>query len=261
MFSIESEVLKVNSTLHGSLFGLPITDTILMSIVNLIIFVALFLLFSRFSAYKPSKLQLMLESVYSLITNFIEQIAGSKTIANKVVPLTFTLVLFILVSNLSLTFLPFLGAFQYEGHAMFRSSTNDFNMTLALSVGMILLTQIYSIQRVNIINYIFRFIRLDKVVLGFRKGIMNGFISLIDLFLGVLDIISEFAKVISLSLRLFGNMFAGELLTGIFMGMLAVLLPIPIIGLSALSGTVQAVVFGALVTSYFAGVLDQKEVS
>lgn len=256
MFSVQSEILSVNLNTHGYILGFPITDTMAMSLVNILIFILICVFVSKFKVTNPGKAQLAFESVYVLITGFIEQIAGKKKVAQKVAPVVLTLIIFILVSNLSATFLPFLGAFTYEGETLFRSSTNDFNMTLALAVGMVVLTQLYSITKINLLNYIFRFVKINSVVQGFRKGIKEGLMSLIELFLGLLDIISEFAKIISLSLRLFGNMFAGELLTGIFMGMLAIALPIPIIGLSTLSGVVQSVVFGALVTSYFAGVLE-----
>lgn len=256
MLNIQTDIMSVNLTIHGYFLGIPVTDTVLMSIVNLIVFILIALFVQRFTVANPGKLQLALEYIFQGISGFIRQIAGSEKVTKKVLPLVVILVVFILVSNLSATFMPFIGAFTYNGETMLRSSTNDFNMTLALAVVMVGLTQIFSIINVSLLNYVLRFIKIDAVYKGFRKGIKEGLMAIIDLFLGFLDIISEFAKIISLSLRLFGNMFAGELLTGIFMGMLAILLPIPIMGLSTLSGLVQAVVFGALVTSYFSGVIE-----
>jgi F-type H+-transporting ATPase subunit a len=256
MFGVESEILSVNVNVHGYFLGFPITDTILMSVVNLLVILLLCYACSKFTVINPGKFQLAVESIYSMLSGFIEQIAGKKSVADKVMPIVLTLVVFILISNLTSTFLPFLGAFTYNGETLLRSSTNDFNMTLALAFGMVGLTQIFSITNTSLGAYVLKFIKIDSVYKGFRKGIKEGLMSFIDLFLGLLDIVSEFAKIISLSLRLFGNMFAGELLTGIFMSMLAILLPIPIMGLSTLSGVVQSVVFGALVTSYFSGVIE-----
>ncbi|MBL8015413.1 MAG: F0F1 ATP synthase subunit A [Candidatus Doudnabacteria bacterium] len=238
---------------------IPVTNTILMSLVSWLVILGLCLAVRRFSITSPSKFQIAVESFVEAITSFVEQVAGNRYVAWRIMPIIVTLVIMILLSNILMTLLPFLPAFTFEGTPLLRSVTNDFNATLALAVSMVLLVQLYSIGEVNIINYISRFVQFKQIITGFRQGIANGLLAIINAFVGLLDIVSEFAKVISLSLRLFGNMFAGEVLSAIFMGILAIGLPIPIMGLSTLSGVVQAIVFGALVTSYFAGVIEVKQ--
>ena len=77
------------------------------------------------------------------------------------------------------------------------------------------------------------------------------FIALIDFFVGVLDIIGEVAKVISLSLRLFGNMFAGQVLALILLGALAYIVPSVWLAMNLFVGVLQALVFSALVAAYY----------
>ena len=78
---------------------------------------------------------------------------------------------------------------------------------------------------------------------------------LIDFFVGVLDMVGEVAKSLSLSLRLFGNMFAGDLLMGVFFGLFALVLPAAWTVMSLFSGGIQALVFGALSASFCASAL------
>lgn len=255
MFTVPGEPLTVGATILGYAGSFPITNTMVMAVFNLVVFILLSLFASTFSVTKPGKLQLAIESLLSVITGLIGQIAGDKKVAARIMPLVATLVIFILVSNLITTILPILSGFTYEGHALFRSHTNDFNTTLALAVGMIVVVQMYSIGKFNPIGHIGRYFPIHKVIAGFRGGIKSGVLSLLEIFLGALDLVSEFARVVSLSLRLFGNMFAGELLVGILMTMLAIGLPVPIIMLATLSGVIQSIVFGSLVASYLGGVL------
>jgi F-type H+-transporting ATPase subunit a len=258
MFTIPGDPLSVKADILGYIAGMPISNTMLMAGFDLILFFLLCVAVSRFSVTKPGKFQLVVENILDIITGLISQIVGDRKVAQKIMPLVATLVVFILVSNLAMTFLPILTGFTFDGKPLFRSHTNDFNTTLALALGMVILTQLFSIYKNNPFGYIFKFIQIPQIINGFRKGFGEGFTAIIGAFIGILDIISEFAKIISLSLRLFGNMFAGELLIGILMSMFAIILPIPILGLSLLSGAVQAIVFGALVASFFAGVLKEE---
>jgi F-type H+-transporting ATPase subunit a len=254
-FQIASEPLPVTAHNLGFIFEMPITNTMTMYAVNIIFFIIIFLLVNRFRIYNPGKFQIFVEYLFKMITGLISQVAGDETIAKKIMPLVFSLIILILVSDLLLTFLPILTGITYLEIPAFRSHTNDFNTTFALATISMIAVHMFSIIRLNPFFYVLRYVKIDRVIQGFRKGISQGMMSIIDFFIGILDIISEFARLISLSLRLFGNMFAGELLQGILMGMFAFLLPLPIIGLSLLTGTIQAIVFGALVSSYLTGAL------
>lgn len=255
MFNIPGDPLTIQSNTLGVVWGMPITNTMTMAFIQILLFVILIIISSRFSVFKPSKFQMAVEGLLEIIQGLIRQIVGDDKIAARIMPFVVSLTLFILVADIILTFLPFLAGFTYNGVSIFRSYTNDFNTTFALSVVSVIATQIYSIVTVNPINYVFRFVRINEVIKGFSKSLKDGFMSIISAFVGLLDIISEFAKTISLSLRLFGNMYAGELLQGVLITIFAILLPVPMIGLSLLAGVIQAIVFGSLVSSSIAGVL------
>lgn len=83
--------------------------------------------------------------------------------------------------------------------------------------------------------------------------------AIIDFIIGLLDIVSEFAKIISLSLRLFGNMYAGEILATLILGSFAYVIPIAWTSMSLLSGVIQAIVFGSLTTAYYMLAVKIKE--
>lgn len=75
-------------------------------------------------------------------------------------------------------------------------------------------------------------------------------VAFIEFAVGLIEIISEIAKVLSLSLRLFGNIFAGEVLLTVMLGIFAYVLPIPFLFLEVLVGAIQATVFAMLTLAY-----------
>ena len=85
--------------------------------------------------------------------------------------------------------------------------------------------------------------------------------AIIDFLIGLLDIISEFAKVISLSLRLFGNMYAGEILASILLGAFALMVPAPWLAMNLLVAVIQAIVFGSLCAAYYTLAVQNDEES
>lgn len=258
MLTVQGEPLSVSAAILGNIAGLPITNTMTMAALDIVVFLLLCVLASRFVVKNPGKVQIAVEQVLQMITGLIEQVVGDRQVAWRVMPLVATLVLFILVSNLIATVLPVLTGFTYEGQALFRSHTNDFNTTVALAFGMVALAQFYSIRKNNVFRHLGKYFQIAPIIAGFRKGIGEGFMAIIGAFIGLLDIVGEVAKVVSLSLRLFGNMFAGELLVGVLMTILAIALPVPIMLLATLSGVIQAIVFGSLVASSLGGVLKEE---
>jgi F-type H+-transporting ATPase subunit a len=141
-----------------------------------------------------------------------------------------------------------------------RTPTSDFNTTFGLAIAMVLLIQFLTIRKHGMIKYLGKYFQFKKVWQGFRKGISAGAVATIEFFVGLLDIVSEFAKIISLSLRLFGNMYAGTVLATILLGALAFILPSLWLGMSLLFAVVQAMVFGSLVAAYYSiAVQDEKE--
>jgi len=127
---------------------------------------------------------------------------------------------------------------------LFRAPSSDLNLTFALAISTMVLVQIFGL-RARGLGYIGHFIRLD----GFaKKGIGMG---LIDFFLGLVELISEVAKILSFSFRLFGNIFAGEVLMIVIISLVSLLVLVLIFGLEIFVGTIQAFVFFILALVFF----------
>jgi F-type H+-transporting ATPase subunit a len=140
---------------------------------------------------------------------------------------------------------------------MLRSAATDLNTTLALALVSVVLTQYFGLKARGL-GYLTKFIDLRGVARAFTKpglGCMGRigafFMGLIDVFVGLLEIISEFSKVISFSFRLFGNIFAGEVLLAVMGFLIPYLISLPFYGLEIFVGVVQALVFMMLTVAFF----------
>ena len=186
----------------------------------------------------PSFLQNALEILVEKFIGLMESIMGSRQAAEKYAPLIATLFLFILISNWLGVF-PGVGSFGiFEEHGgtktfvpMFRSSASDLNFTLILAIIAVVSVNILGARAIGIGRHFSKFFSL--------KGP-------IDFFVGLLEFISEFARMISFAFRLFGNVFAGEVLLIIMAFLAPVGAPIPFLMLEFFVGFIQALVFTML---------------
>jgi F-type H+-transporting ATPase subunit a len=207
----------------------------------------------------PSKFQIMIEILVSSMRGFVIQVAGNEKIGRKIFPIIGTVFLYIGIANIVLLLIPGIGALELnEGVPVFRAHTADFSTTFGLSVAVVIWTHLSSIFKFDVFTHINKYIRIGSVINGFKKGIMDGILSFIDVFVGVLDLVSEFAKSVSLSLRLFGNMFAGELLAFVIAGLVPIGAPAVLILFGLFTGVMQSIVFGALTASYFGSALTEE---
>ncbi len=140
---------------------------------------------------------------------------------------------------------------------MFRSAATDLNLTLALALASQVLAQVFGIWALGP-GYFTKFVPLPSLVRPFtqrRLGCVGRFgafaMGLIDVFVGFLEAISEIAKVISFSFRLFGNIFAGEVLLGVLAFLIPYLVSLPFYGLELFVGFVQALVFMMLSVAFW----------
>lgn len=118
---------------------------------------------------------------------------------------------------------------------LFRPGTADLNTTIAFALISVIMTQFFGIQALN---------------LGYFKKFFN-FESPIMFFVGMLELISEFSKILSFAFRLFGNIFAGEVLLVVIASLASVVVPMPFYGLEIFVGFVQALVFSMLTAVFF----------
>lgn len=200
----------------------------------------------------PSRMQVLFEEVFFLYYDPLNDALGEKK-ARQITPLLVTLFLFILISNCFILF-PFLGALTTEHGHFFRTPTTDYSLTLALAIitmGAAHLLAFIASPLGHIGNYL-RFKLLFQVLTG-KKPISELFNAGIEIFLGVLEILGDFIKVISLGTRLFGNLLAGEVVLIVISGLMFAtqfIIPIPFVVLATFAGLIQAFVFGLLSTIF-----------
>ncbi len=127
---------------------------------------------------------------------------------------------------------------------LLRAPSSDLNLTFALALITMILVQIFGFRERGL-SYMTNFIRLD----GFKdKGVVIG---TIDFFVGVLELVSEFAKIISFSFRLFGNIFAGEVVLIVISALVTFGILLIFFGLEIFVGVIQAFVFFILSLVFF----------
>lgn len=135
----------------------------------------------------------------------------------------------------------------------FRGPASDLTLTLAIALIAVVMIQILGMQE-NGGAYWYKYFNLPALGnIGNKKKPANGWLGIIDFIVGILEIISEFAKILSFAFRLFGNIFAGQVLIFVMTFLIGVGLPLIFTGLEAFVGIIQPFVFAMLFT-VFAGI-------
>lgn len=224
----------------------PVTNTLVTTLLIDLIIVALVVLFRiSFSLY-PKGIQNCLEMLYEYFYDSTKEVSNK---VNIIFPWVTTFFIFIVISNLLGQF-PGFETIRFfaagsgeEGLPLFRTATSDLNVTLAFAVISIVMCHFYSVKYTGVKGYIGRFISFKMFP--------------IFMFVGLLEFIGEFTKVISLSCRLFGNLFAGETVMGTVSSMFAFGLPLPFMALELMVAVIQAIVF-AMLTMAFMSIMIEK---
>ena len=244
------------------IFGFPITNTILATWLTMLVLIIVSLLATRDMKLIPSGLQNLVEMILEMLYKFMESIAGDKT--RQLFPLIATLFFFILISNW-MGLLPGYGSIWIEGEhhgevvhlPLLRSAATDLNTTLALAVVSVTFTQIFGFQVLGLgfINRYFPVRGIIKALRGPSEGQppqnpMALLTSILNLFPGMLEIFGELIKLISFSFRLFGNIFAGEVLLIVMAFLMPYVASLPFMGLELFVGFIQALIFTVLTLSF-----------
>jgi len=244
------ELTSIQPEIIFSIGNFGIANSTLMILLIACIFLGVGLFSVRKFTLIPGKFQAGLEMVYEQIFGLVEQITGSKKQAEKIFPVIGTILVYFAVANV-IALIPGLTDITYKGVAILRTPTSDINTALGVSIAAVLTLNFVSFKEWGFRDYIGLYLPIKNVFTGFKKGFMGGFVALVDLFVGVLNIIGELAKVISLSFRLFGNVYAGQVLAIIIMGALAYVLPAVWTIMSLFTGLLQGMVFASLVAVYY----------
>jgi F-type H+-transporting ATPase subunit a len=238
----------------------PITNSLMTSGVALIIIVALGLLVSRKIKKVPTGIQNALEMIIEGFLGIFDGVTGSRKKSLQFAPLVLAFFFFVLINNW-MGILPGVGSIgqiiQTEEGKFFipylRGGTADLNTTLALATIGVVISHILGVMAVGAWKYLNKFINI-KAFLEIPKKVLKDptilLVNPIKAFVGLIEIIGEVAKVASLSFRLFGNVFAGEVLLASMSAILAFGIPIPFLFLEVLVGLIQALIFAMLILTY-----------
>lgn len=244
-----------------SLGPLPVTNSVLTGWIAVGLFVAFATALSRRRAHVPSGIQNAAEVVIERMLAFMDQVTRDRARSRKFLPIVGALFPFILLSNW-MGLLPGVGTVGIrEGThlvPLFRPATSDLNMTLAMGVSAVVISHLAGILTIGFFKYWNKFIqvggiwravaRFGKIPAGaFAIGL---FAALVEFMVGLIELVSEAAKMVSLSLRLFGNVFAGEVLLHVLSSIFAFVMPTPFLFLEVVVGAVQALVFSTLTLVY-----------
>lgn len=223
----------------GTFLGLPITNTLLMSWAVIILLTVIAVQVGRGVKLIPNRLQTLLEWMFGFIYDYITETLESRDLARRFFPLLLTIFLFVFASNL-LEFIPGIGSVGFfhaggEFTPLFRSANTDLNATLALAIIVFFVIEVTGIMVIGAAKYGGKFFSF-KSPLGFAVGIIEFF--------------SELARLVSFSFRLFGNIFAGEVLILVVSFYVPYILPVPFMLFEVFVGFIQAAIF-SLLTLFF----------
>ncbi|MFA5022330.1 MAG: FoF1 ATP synthase subunit a [Patescibacteria group bacterium] len=274
MTEISSEQINQTNTLaqtaavkhENTLFAEPIFQwhgfTVTNSLFTSWIVILLIIIVSIISKFKISKVPRGLQNYWELIwdgaLNLADSVTGSRQKSMKFLPIVLPLFIFLLLNNW-LGLLPGIGSvgfIQTHGHErifvpLFRGAAADLNLTLALAIMSVLLTHIFGVIATSSWSHLNRFVGIN-LFLEIPKKVFKEkdytalLVNPIKFFVGLIELVGEFAKVASLSFRLFGNVFAGEVLLMSMAAIFAYLLPIPFMFLEIIVGVIQALIFAML---------------
>ena len=225
-----------------TLGGFPVTNALLIGgLVSLLLIWMLGRLMTHLKDV-PKGIQGPIEVVFEALLNLIESVTHDRKQALQFFPLIATIFLFVLFSNWA-GLLPGLGTVgiygEHNGHhtiiPFLRSTSADLNFTLALSLIVVTVVQFAGVAALGVGKYASKF---------FISPLHKPYV--IGTFVGILELISEVGKTISFTFRLFGNVFAGEVLLTVMLHLVPLILPLPFLFLEVFVGLIQAVVFAML---------------
>lgn len=257
---------KASEIVHGSDFLSFLTNSVVVAlcVLGIVVF------FSRKATTGmtliPHKAQNLFEFLVEFLYNRIEGIVGAKQ-AKMAFPLLGTLFIYILVSNW-FGLIPGVGTIGFgestgpmsisEAHnPLFRPPTADLNATLAMALSAFLVWFYLTIKEMGVWGFILHTFGPK----GGLKGFMGMVVGVVFLFVGVIEIVSIVLRPMTLSIRLYGNIFAGESVLHTLGGLLdkagfipsflgSVLIPFPFYFMELLVGLLQAIVFTLLCSVY-----------
>lgn len=202
------------------LFGLPITDTIVSTWVMMaIILIAAFLI----QKFKPEAGEMIVE----MINDIVSSVMPEDALPSRYLTVLGTMAIFLVFANIFSIF------------PVMVSPTANINTTIALAIVVFFAVHVYGVR--------------EKGFLGYLKDFAN------PIFILPLEIVSQFSRTLSLSVRLFGNVLSTDLIVAIVFSLIPFLVPLPLAALGMLTGVLQAYIFIVLASLYVASAIEVEK--
>ena len=219
----------------GHIGALPITNSLLTAWIVIALLTILSYVATRKMNRIPTGGQLLAETIVGGLYDFFESVVGVHV--KKFFPFIATLFIYIVAANW-VGLLPGVGTIGFfhasEFTPLFRAATADLNMTIGLAILSIIAMQYFGFKTLGF-HYSGRFISLKDPI---------------SFAVGLLEIISDFSKVLSFGFRLFGNIFAGEVLLAVIAFIMPYIVPLPFLVMELFVGLIQALVFSMLSAAF-----------
>lgn len=217
---------------HGVSFNV---DTLITMWLSMLLLIVLALLTTRNLTMVPGKLQLIGENIVRYFNNIAKSGMGNDE-AQKHIAIILTLFMFILTANL-VGQLPWKLIHLQTGELA--SPNNDINMTAAMAIVVSVYYMFYGVKR-NGFKFFFKGFSIDGIIIT------------------LVDALELFVRPFSLALRLFANIFAGEVLVATILSLAAVAFPLPFMLFELFVALVQALVFTLLSTTYISMAIKEE---
>lgn len=266
----EAETIPTSNEIshEATLFAEPIYHIGSFTVTNALftswIVVAVLVVMSIIIRFKLKQIPKGIQNVFEYVIEGAESLCDSVTndrrITNKAFPIVFTIFLIVLLNNwMGILPLGGFGLIEIGEHGklfipLIRSGTADINGTLPLAIMSVIGANLFGILSIGLWKTINKYVNLKalgSIFTTIRKDPMILMTAPIMFAVGFLELIGEFAKVASLSFRLFGNVFAGEVLLASMAAILAYALPTPFLLLEVFIGVIQAFIFAILTLVYY----------
>lgn len=266
---VTEAVHESGEVLHEStLFAEPIAHLGSFTITNALftswIVVFLLIIFAIVIRIKIKKIPKGIQNFFEIMIegaeSLCDQVTNSRAITNKAFPIVFSVFMIVLLNNW-MGILPFggFGLIEMTEHGkvwipLIRSGTADVNGTISLAILSVIGANIFGIISIGLWKSINKYVNLKALGEIFTKIRKDPYVLMtapIMFAVGFIEFVGEFAKIASLSFRLFGNVFAGEVLLASMASILAYALPTPFLLLEVFVGMIQAFIFGILTLVYY----------
>lgn len=220
-------------------WGIPVTNSIVATWAILFLFFITVFLVRRNLSLVPGRLQNFAEWAIEFVYGYVEQMFGDEKLAKRYFPLIATIFFFVFTVN-TLEFFPLFGTVGLnrggELVPLFHTATADINTTLALALITFFTVEFSGVAALGLLKYGSKFVNFKAGPMGFA--------------IGLLEIIGNLARLISLSFRLFGAIFAGEVLVMVIRYFVPYVASVPLMAFEMFVGLLQAAIFAILTLAY-----------